>query len=41
VRVIAFEAVRDGETSLRLVKRRPWEAEAKDEFSVKLEVERA
>jgi predicted secreted protein len=41
MRVIAFEAVRAGETSLRLVKRRPWEAEAKDEFSVKLEVERA
>jgi predicted secreted protein len=41
MRVIAFEAVRAGETSLRLIKRRSWEAEAKDEFSVKLEVERA
>jgi hypothetical protein len=39
VRVIAFETLRPGEALLHLVKRRPWEPELKEEFTVRLRVE--
>jgi inhibitor of cysteine peptidase len=38
VRVLAFEALRPGEALLRIVKRRPWEREAADEFTLTLEI---
>jgi inhibitor of cysteine peptidase len=38
VRVVRFEAVRPGPTTLRLVKRRRWEREATEEFVVPLRV---
>lgn len=37
--VLRFEALVPGETLLRLVKRRPWESEPKDEITVELEIE--
>lgn len=40
-RVLTFEALRPGEAQLRLVKRRSWEPEPTEEFTVRLRVEPA
>jgi predicted secreted protein len=37
--VFRFEALAPGQTLLRLVKRRPWESEPKDEIAVELAIE--
>ena len=37
-RIFAFRALAPGETRLRLLKRRPWESEAKDELVYALEI---
>lgn len=38
VRVIRFKALEPQATAVRVVKRRPWETEAKDTFTLTLEI---